>query len=54
MPKKVTIPYTYNQKTHNLSAAIEMVPFIIENTSPTSLVDVGCGLGSWLKIFREN
>lgn len=35
------------------SAAI-MVPEILRLTSAKSVVDVGCGTGTWLKAFRDN
>lgn len=31
-----------------------MVPKILELTTPKSVVDIGCGLGAWLKAFEEN
>ena len=30
-----------------------MVPFIMEMVRPESVVDVGCGVGTWLGVFRE-
>lgn len=47
------VPYVHSRKVHNTSAAQEIVPFIIQKLSPQSVVDVGCGLGSWLKVFEE-
>ena len=29
------------------------VPFVIEWIQPSSVIDVGCGLGAWLSVFRE-
>ncbi|MDP1620905.1 MAG: methyltransferase domain-containing protein [Bacteroidales bacterium] len=46
--------YVHNRETHNLNAPKEIVPFIMELFNPKSVIDVGCGLGSWLHVFREN
>lgn len=35
-------------------SAREVVPHILELLRPKSVVDVGCGLGSWLAVFREH
>ncbi len=31
-----------------------VVPLIVERLRPSSVVDVGCGSGAWLKVFREH
>ena|GEM_PF-968322 len=36
----------------SLSSARAMVPHIIELFHPKSVVDVGCGTGAWLSVFR--
>jgi len=36
------------------SSAEAIVPFIIETVQPRSVVDVGCGTGSWLAVVTEN
>ena len=36
------------------SSAEIMVPLVIELVQPTSVIDVGCGSGEWLAVFREN
>jgi SAM-dependent methyltransferase len=33
------------------SSAIEIVPLVLEMTSARSVVDVGCGIGTWLSVF---
>lgn len=35
-------------------SAKEVVPYILELTEPKSVIDVGCGLGSWLAVFRQH
>ena len=35
-------------------SARAVVPLIVDRLRPTSVVDVGCGSGGWLKVFREH
>lgn len=35
-------------------SAKEVVPHILELLQPKSVIDVGCGLGSWLAVFRQH
>lgn len=37
----------------SLSSASRIVPFLVDRLSPGSVVDVGCGVGQWLKTFHE-
>jgi SAM-dependent methyltransferase len=37
----------------SLSSAREIVPLILELIQPERIVDVGCGNGDWLCVFRE-
>lgn len=43
----------YNNN-HNTYSAEIIVPYIIELLNPKSVVDVGCGLGQWLYVFKQN
>jgi SAM-dependent methyltransferase len=45
--------YTHDVKTHNLLAPNEIVPVIINLIEPKSIVDIGCGLGTFLRVFKE-
>lgn len=45
--------YTYEEAVHNLHAPREVVPIIIELLKPQSVLDVGCGIGTWLSAFEE-
>ncbi len=38
----------------SLQSARIVVPIVISLVQPRSVVDVGCGLGAWLSVFREN
>jgi SAM-dependent methyltransferase len=45
--------YNHTIGMHNLLAPIEIVPIIIDLFEPKSVVDVGCGLGTFIKIFKD-
>lgn len=42
------------QQEGSLRSAREVVPLILELIQPKSVIDIGCGLGTWLKVFAEN
>ncbi len=46
--------YVYDPEHHNLDAPREIVPFLIDKFHPQSVVDVGCGNGTFLSVFLEN
>lgn len=39
---------------NNYSSAKEIVPDIISLFRPKTVIDVGCGVGAWLKVFEDN
>jgi SAM-dependent methyltransferase len=41
-------------KVGSRRSAAAVVPFLVELLEPRSVVDVGCGTGSWLKVFCEH
>jgi len=41
------------QRDQSLASARALVPLIIDLLHPGSVLDVGCGLGTWLSIFQE-
>ena len=43
--------YTHSSQQHNLLAPTEIVPVLISMVKPASVLDVGCGTGTWLKVF---
>lgn len=45
--------YVHDELIHNTKAAKEIVPKIIELIHPTSVVDIGCGIGTWLSVFED-
>lgn len=52
--EKINSKYIHEEIVHNCNAAIEVVPFLIDLLKPKSVVDVGCGTGTWLKIFLDH
>lgn len=50
-------PYTqkvYKGQEISRQSAQEIIPLVIELLNPKSVVDVGCGIGVWLSVFREH
>lgn len=45
--------YLHTTDIHNTKAAKEIVPYLINSFKPKSVLDVGCGIGTWLKVFEE-
>jgi SAM-dependent methyltransferase len=48
-----TREYFLEQRAVGRCAAEIVVPRLMELAAPTSVVDVGCGSGSWLSVFRD-
>jgi SAM-dependent methyltransferase len=46
--------YIHLDRVHNMNAPRAVVPFVMELCHPKSVLDVGCGTGTWLKAFEEN
>ncbi len=46
--------YIHEENVHNLTAPREVIPIIMSITTPKSVLDVGCGIGTWLKVFEEH
>lgn len=46
--------YIHTEKAHNTRAAEKVVPLICELFKPESVLDVGCGIGTWLHVFQQN
>jgi len=50
---------TYNEKFYDSqsetsrSSASIVVPLIMELLNPGSVVDIGCGIGTWLSVFKQ-
>ena len=46
--------YFHSDIVHNLASPSEIVPFIMQLINPSSVADVGCGTGTFLKVFKEH
>lgn len=46
--------YIHEDDTHTLDSPRIIVPYLLEQLKPTSVVDVGCGTGTFLKVFKEH
>jgi SAM-dependent methyltransferase len=51
--KKYTRNFYQGQQQRSLSSARAVLPLVMELIRPASVVDVGCGTGAWLSVFRE-
>jgi SAM-dependent methyltransferase len=49
----MSVKYLHNTRVHNTSAAEEIVPELLKMFQPKSVIDIGCGIGSWLKLFNN-
>ncbi len=50
--RKVT-KYKHSENMHNLESPNEIVPQIIKLLKPKSVVDIGCGIGTFLHVFKK-
>jgi SAM-dependent methyltransferase len=48
------IKYVHHPNVYNFEAAKEIVPYLVGLLNPKSVVDVGCGIGTWLKVFLDH
>lgn len=48
------IKYVHEPDAHNLISPSHIVPYIIEKFNPKSVVDVGCGIGTFLHVFKQH
>lgn len=49
----MTVQYTHSTNIHNTRAAEIVVPHLLRMFPVQSVLDVGCGLGTWLAVFQE-
>src|ERR1041385_1528730 len=49
----MAVRYLHTEDVHNMESPREVVPVIMKVVNPSSVVDVGCGTGTWLKAFEE-
>lgn len=53
MIKEYNADFFADVNTRGLESAKTLVPFVLKTIEPKSVVDVGCGLGSWLAVIRD-
>ena len=41
------------QQRESIQSAMEIVPLILKLIQPKKIIDVGCGVGTWLSVFKE-
>lgn len=46
--------YVHEESVHNLQAPKQIVPLLMKFFNPSSVIDVGCGLGTFLHEFHNN
>lgn len=46
--------YYQRQESSSIRSANAAVPVILEFVQPRSVVDIGCGVGTWLSVFRQH
>jgi SAM-dependent methyltransferase len=46
--------YIHKESVHNTQAAEVIVPIVMKLLKPASVLDVGCGIGTWLHVFANN
>lgn len=50
---RTTAGFNHDSRVYNTRAAKEIVPVLFRIVQPHSVVDVGCGIGTWLSVFKE-
>jgi ribosomal protein L11 methylase PrmA len=45
--------YTHTQEVHNFTAAEIILPYLLKNIHFESVIDIGCGTGTWLKVAKD-
>lgn len=48
------VKYVHTEVMHNLTSPEIIVPYVMDLIHPNSVLDVGCGIGTWLHAFQEN
>lgn len=51
---RYTKSFFSSQQADSKQSAYEVVPMLIELFQPQSVLDVGCGTGTWLAVFKEH
>ena len=54
MANDQNIKYVHHENAHNLEAPSIIVPILMDVLKPKSVVDVGCGIGTFLSVFGRH
>ena len=46
--------YYQEKQKSSLQSAQEVVPLVLELIQPLNVIDIGCGIGIWLSVFKEH
>ncbi len=46
--------YYQHQKSGSYASAEQIVPIALNYYRPNSIIDLGCGVGNWLSVFKQN
>ncbi len=46
--------YVHEEYTHDLRSPEEIVPFLMSLFRPASVADIGCGIGTFLHVFKKH
>ena len=46
--------YIHGEVLHNMTSPNLIVPVVLQYVKPRSVVDFGCGIGTWLNAFKNN
>lgn len=52
--RQYTEDFYEEQREGSRRSAREVVPLVLKLMQPERVVDVGCGVGTWLSVFKEN
>ena len=47
------VNYKHDPAVHNFSAARQILPFLLKLKTTNSILDIGCGIGTWLAVAKE-
>lgn len=53
MPTEYTDEFYWARREGAQKSARVIVPLVLEYVQPRSVIDLGCGIGTWLSVFRE-
>lgn len=53
-PNDTSIKYVHEDDTHNLQSPGIIVPYLVDKFKPASVIDIGCGIGTFLHVFKEH